>query len=259
VRPFCLESLQRGHLVDAGDGAGRLELVAHGAVDGTVDGGGAVDGDDVRIVDPGSGRVQPAGVIGEVWTRGPSVAAGPWHTDPGRGPVFPATTARDEHGFLRTGDLGAVHDGELYIVGKLDERLVIGDRTIHPGAVERQVRRLGGLLAREVHRVFTVPLPGRGIAVVLELDGDTADPGVAARLRSAARARLVGCFGLPVADVVIVPCGTLCGLSGGGLSHELMRRLFAADALGPLLQDPGAAAAPARCGVSTEPLLDLRR
>ncbi|MFC5751240.1 AMP-binding protein [Actinomadura rugatobispora] len=249
VLPVCVESLQRGRVVEVGGEAGGLELVAHGTV----------DEDAVRIVDPASRRAQPAGVLGEVWIRGAGVAGGYWSSDPGRRPVFQATTARGERGFLRTGDLGAVHAGELYIVGKLDERLVIGGRVIHPEAIEQQVRRLGGPPARRIHKVFTIPLPDGEIAVVLELDGDAADPEDATRLTSAVRARLVGYLGLPVADVVIVPCGTLCGLSEGGLSHELMCHLFAADALGPVLEEPGRADAPARYQVSTGRLLDLRR
>ncbi|WP_279489315.1 AMP-binding protein [Actinomadura sp. KC216] len=240
VLPVCVESLQRGRLVEVDEEAGGLELVAHGPA----------DGDDIRIVDPASGRAQPAGAIGEVWTRVPGVTRGHWRSDPVERPPFPATAPQDEgeaaaqgegpvhDGFLRTGDLGAVHAGELYLVGKRDERLVIGGRTIHPEAIEQQVRRLGGLLAQEVHRVFTIPL-GKEIAVVLELDGDTTGQDVVPRLTSVVRTRLGGYSRLPVADVVIVPCGTLCGRTGSGLSHDLISHLFAADALVPLLDELG--------------------
>ncbi|GLZ06493.1 polyketide synthase [Actinomadura sp. NBRC 104412] len=248
VLPACVENLRRGRLVAAEGEAGGLELVAHGPVDGS----------DIRIVDPVSRTVRPEGAVGEVWVRGSGVAGGYWRSDPERDQVFEATTAEGERGFLRTGDLGAVHAGELYLVGKLDKRLVIGGRMIHPEEIEHQVRRLGGLLGQRIHRVFTIPLRGGEIAVALELD-TAADPDVVTRLKSIVRARLARRSGPPVADVVIVECGTLCGLSGGGLSHELMCHLFAADALVPLIEDPERAAGLGHRRVPTGPPLPAHR
>ena len=74
----------------------------------------------VRIVSPDSLRQSSAGDVGEVGISGPSVAQGYWQKAQGdRGDVQRADTQSDEGPFLRTGDLGFLKDGHLFITGRL--------------------------------------------------------------------------------------------------------------------------------------------
>ncbi|WP_185444110.1 AMP-binding protein [Kribbella qitaiheensis] len=77
-----------------------------------------------------------AGVVGEVWLSGPNVAAGYW-ADPERtAEVFGATLADGTGPWLRTGDLGALYDGELYLTGRLKDLIIVDGQNHHPQDIE---------------------------------------------------------------------------------------------------------------------------
>jgi acyl-CoA synthetase (AMP-forming)/AMP-acid ligase II len=115
-------ALARGRVV-AGDD---VEVVSCGRFD-------VVD-QDVRTVRDGA-PCEP-GMVGEIWVRGDSVAEGYWgRTDPD---VFDARL--DGLGpYLRTGDLGFVDDGELFVVGRDKDLLIVGGRNLHPQDLEDAV------------------------------------------------------------------------------------------------------------------------
>ncbi|CAL2059844.1 protein of unknown function [Streptomyces murinus] len=97
-----------GEFVPVAAGDGPRELV----------GSGTVDRSRVRIVDAGTGAALPDARVGEVWVRGESVAQGYWGRPDLNAEVFDQRLD-GETGFFRTGDLGVIHDGELYITGRL--------------------------------------------------------------------------------------------------------------------------------------------
>lgn len=104
VTAFDREELARGRAVEAGsDVPDRQELVSVGRPVGQL----------VRIV--GDGQVRPDGVLGEVWVHGPHIAAGYWRREDG---TF-GNRLEGRDGWLRTGDLGFVHRGDLYLAARL--------------------------------------------------------------------------------------------------------------------------------------------
>jgi acyl-CoA synthetase (AMP-forming)/AMP-acid ligase II len=94
----------------------------------------------IEIVDPDSGRPCAPGRVGEVWVSWPSVTDGYWNREAENAEHFRARLAGDDDAeFLRTGDLGFVLDGELYITGRRKELMVIHGRNIFPQDIERTV------------------------------------------------------------------------------------------------------------------------
>ncbi|EOD06406.1 hypothetical protein EMIHUDRAFT_41407, partial [Emiliania huxleyi CCMP1516] len=103
-------------------------------------------GQAVRIV--GDAReALPDGTVGEVWVRGPSVARGYWQLEELSRETFCATLAGSSEGqsgesgcgadsYLRTGDLGLLWEGRLYIVGRIKDVLTIKGRTLHAHDIE---------------------------------------------------------------------------------------------------------------------------
>jgi acyl-CoA synthetase (AMP-forming)/AMP-acid ligase II len=95
----------------------------------------------VIIVDPETRTRSPDGGVGEIWVGGPSVAAGYWGREEETAQTFRAFLSNEEGGpFLRTGDLGFLEDGELYITGRIKEVIVIRGRNHNPEDIEQTVQ-----------------------------------------------------------------------------------------------------------------------
>ena len=91
----------------------------------------------VVIVDPQTRRKCPDGSVGEIWVSGPSVAAGYWNRPQESAKVFCARLADDGKGpFLRTGDLGFLQKGELFVTGRIKDLIIINGRNLYPQDVE---------------------------------------------------------------------------------------------------------------------------
>ena len=137
------------------DGNGRV-LVSCGEVD---------SGHTVRIVDPTSGLALADGAIGEIWVSGRSVAAGYFSREALTREVFHARLAADERRYLRTGDLGFIQRGELFVTGRVKDLIIVNARNIYPQDVEATVGRAAPAVRRSV--AFSVPGEGSERLVVL--------------------------------------------------------------------------------------------
>ncbi|HEX5708019.1 MAG TPA: amino acid adenylation domain-containing protein, partial [Pyrinomonadaceae bacterium] len=116
----------------------------------------------VVVVNTESLNVCAGDEVGEIWVRGPSVARGYWNRDEETASTFGAYLADTGEGpFLRTGDLGFLHDGELFITGRAKDLLIIRGRNLYPHDIERT--------AEESHNALR---PGGGVAFSVEADGE---------------------------------------------------------------------------------------
>ena len=94
----------------------------------------------VRIVDPESRTEKAEGEIGEIWASGPSIAHGYWQQPEETENAFNAYLADSETGpFLRTGDLGFLLDGELFVTGRIKDLIIIRGTNHYPQDIERTV------------------------------------------------------------------------------------------------------------------------
>jgi fatty acid CoA ligase FadD28 len=101
----------------------------------------------VRIVDPKTATEKSAGMIGEIWVCGDNVSPGYWRRPDETEQTFAATivtpsAGTPETGWLRTGDLGFVSDGELFIVGRLKDLLIVRGRNHYPDDIEATVQEI---------------------------------------------------------------------------------------------------------------------
>src|SRR5262249_14343211 len=118
------DPLRQGYAVQAEPGTRTPALVRCGAPASgvTVPGGG-----------PDRGARRGPGEVGEIWVDAPSVSAGYWGRPAQTADTFGARLPGDEAGrFLRTGDLGVVLDGQLFVVGRLKDLIIIDGRNHHP-------------------------------------------------------------------------------------------------------------------------------
>jgi acyl-CoA synthetase (AMP-forming)/AMP-acid ligase II len=100
----------------------------------------------VRIVDTAARLPLPHGAVGEIWVSGRSVAAGYLNRPELTREVFDARLPGDERSYLRTGDLGFVQSGELYVTGRLKDLIIFSGRNIYPQDVEAAVMRADSAL-----------------------------------------------------------------------------------------------------------------
>jgi acyl-CoA synthetase (AMP-forming)/AMP-acid ligase II len=95
---------------------------------------------EVAIAHPESLTRCPAEVVGEIWVSGASVAQGYWNRPQQTEATFCAYLADTGEGpFLRTGDLGFIQDGELFVTGRLNDVIIIRGRNHYPQDIELTV------------------------------------------------------------------------------------------------------------------------
>ncbi|WP_067971928.1 AMP-binding protein [Mycolicibacter icosiumassiliensis] len=169
----------------------------------------------VRIVDPEAHTESPDGRVGEIWVHGPNVASGYWHnpqaTERTFGGYLESPSAGTPAGpWLRTGDLGVVYEGELLVVGRIKDLLIVDGRNHYPDDIEATVQELTG------GRVAAVPVSGDGgekLVVIAELKnrGNTVEEQSEriAALKKDVAASVSRCHGVRVADLVLVAPGAL--------------------------------------------------
>ncbi|WP_067847463.1 fatty acyl-AMP ligase [Nocardia lijiangensis] len=188
--------------------------------------GAAAPGLDIRIVDPVTLRTLPDGHVGEIWIAGPSVAQGYWHRPEETRDRFAART-EGTGPYLRTGDLGARHDGELFITGRLKDLIIMNGRNLYPHDIEETVRDAHPAVAdapgvvlsidTETHERLLV-VQGVRTAVLGELP--------TAELSARIKAAVARGFDLPAPNVVLVEHRAVHRTTSGKVQRNSMRSAF---------------------------------
>jgi fatty-acyl-CoA synthase len=187
--------------------------------------GRVLDGLELQVVDPGTGTRRQDREVGEVELRGASITPGYF-----RNPEATAASFRD--GWLRTGDLGYVVDGELVICGRRKDVIIVGGRNVFPEDIERAAAGVEGVRAGNVIAFGTTSRRGReAIVVVAETKAD--DDGTAP-VRAAVAERITDAIGIPPTEIVLVAPGTLPKTSSGKLQRALCKDRYLSDILEPV-------------------------
>jgi len=186
-----------------------------------VSSGWPTPGLDVRIVDPDSRRGCEPGAIGEIWVRGDSIAAGYWRNDAATQRAFGARLAGDDGApYLRTGDLGFLRDGELFVTGRLKDLIIVRGRNHYPQDIELTVTKSHDGLQPGSAAAFTLD-EGDTLGVVVEVRrgfGADVDFVESAIVRAVADAH-----GLVVEQLALIRPGSLPKTSSGKVRRFLCR------------------------------------
>jgi acyl-CoA synthetase (AMP-forming)/AMP-acid ligase II len=183
----------------------------------------------VRIVDPDTFQVCPAGRVGEIWVSGASIAKGYWNHVEKTAETFHARTALTGEGpFLRTGDLGMIDEwGELFIMGRLKDTIVIRGRNHYPQDIEHTVERSHPALRAGGGAAFTLESDREEKLVIVQEVERTqirkVDPDqVVANIREAIAAR----HGLQVHAIELIKPCSLPKTSSGKVQRARCRAKF---------------------------------
>jgi fatty-acyl-CoA synthase len=180
--------------------------------------GRAIAGLELRVVEPSSGTVLADREVGELEIRGTSVTPG-YYRDP------EATGALFRDGWLRTGDLAYLLDGELVLCGRIKDVIIAGGRNIFPEDVERAAGGIPGVRPGNVIVFGVDGTRGETMVVVAETrPGEQAAGPERVRRELADVAKRVS--GLPPREVVLLPPGSLPKTSSGKLQRSLCRTRY---------------------------------
>jgi acyl carrier protein len=181
--------------------------------------------------------------VGEIWVASPSVTQGYWMRPADNALAFGARLPDDDRPFLRTGDLGFVRDGELFVTGRLKDLIIVRGRNLAPEDVERSVEASHPALRAGCGAAFAVEVGGaESLVVVQEIRPEQA--GEAEAAIDAIRDAIAREHGLAPHAVVIVAARTVPKTSSGKLERHACRRAFLDRTLATLLPSPPGAGAP---------------
>ncbi len=188
----------------------------------------------VAIVAPETGDRAASNSIGELWVTGDSIGKGYWRNPDRTAATFHAQSSDSDDGpFLRTGDLGFMHEQQLYITGRIDDLIIVRGLNHHPQDIEATARNSHPQLAPGLGAAFAVDEHGtQRLILVHEIArGGSADLTL---VIDAVRAAVLNEHGITLDAVVLIRCGTIAKTSSGKVQRNATRAAFRADELKPL-------------------------
>jgi acyl-CoA synthetase (AMP-forming)/AMP-acid ligase II len=222
-RTFDFEQLSHGVATTSVTGQGQRMVACGGANN--------PEGAQLAIVDPDTRQRCPDGLIGEIWVSGPNVAAGYWKRPEDTAETFGASLDGIE--WLRSGDLGVLVDGDLYVTGRIKDLIILDGRNHYPQDVEVTVEEAHALVGRHRVAAFSISAPdGEAMVVVAEVSRHaTPSVGELDEARTAIRRAVSARHGVPLHDVVLVDPNDVPRTSSGKIARSATRDRYLGGAL----------------------------
>lgn len=216
--------LERGRVV---------ETNLHADARAAVGCGHALEFTEIAIVDPATCKARAADEIGEIWVRGPGVADGYWQREEETEQTFRARVVDgDGRPYLRTGDLGFLRGGELFITGRWKDLIIIRGSNHYPQDIEFTIEQSHQAFRPGCGAAFSVDADdSEQLIVVFELGRDfmrTADPEELARI---ARKAVAEQHDLHLHTLVLLTTGTVPRTPSGKIQRRQCRTDFLHDKL----------------------------
>ncbi len=169
------------------------------------------------------------GQVGEIWLSGPSVAQGYWNRPQETEQTFNAYLADGRGPFLRTGDLGFLDQGELFITGRLKDLIIIRGRNLYPQDIEQTVEQSHPALRPDAGAALAVDVAGEErLVIIQEVDRHFQDlPEVVGAIRQA----VVQEYEVRPYAVVLIKHGSIPKTSSGKIARHSCTRAFLAGEL----------------------------
>jgi len=193
----------------------RIVLTNHSEAQVTLGCGSTMADQKLSIVDSATLAEAGPDAVGEIWVKGPSVASGYWNRVEQTRETFKAHIAGSGEGpFLRTGDLGFVRDGQLFIAGRKKDLIIIRGRNYYPQDIERTSEDSAQAFRKGCSAAFSIEKGGEEVLVVLqEVERHPTLP--LETLTNSLRSKVVSDHGVqPYAVALLAPGGVLKTTSG---------------------------------------------
>lgn len=193
--------------------------------------GQVLPGERVLIVDPDTHEISAGDRIGEIWVSSLSVGQGYWQREEATRETFCATTADGQGPFLRTGDLGFLYEGQLYVAGRLKDMIIVRGVNRYPQDIEQTVEAAHEIMQSGLTAAFADVADDRERLIIAaevqtrreETDWD--------EVILAVRREVAQQQDLPPDAVVLVRFGTLPRTSSGKIQRHACRNEFTRGSL----------------------------
>jgi len=186
----------------------------------------------ILIVNPESLTPSPADQVGEIWVSGPSVAQGYWHRDEETQQAFHAHLASGEGPFLRTGDLGFLQDGELFVTGRIKDVIIIRGQNHYPQDIELTVEKSHPALRPSYGAAFTVEFKSQErLVIVQEVERSYLRKLDVKEVVTSIQKAVTAEHGLQVYATALLKTGSIPKTSSGKIQRHACRSGFLAGSL----------------------------
>jgi 8-amino-7-oxononanoate synthase/acyl carrier protein len=225
IRCYDQHALEKHHVVPAAanaDGAHAL-----------VGSGGNLLDQNIVIANPDTLQQCAPNEVGEIWVSGPSVAEGYWKRDDATQETFQARLKDGRGPFLRTGDLGFLDKGELFVTGRLKDLIIVRGVNYYPQDIERSVEQAHEKVKLGSGAAFAVGERGaERLVIVQELErGRNLD---FAEIINAIRKRVANDYDVAVSAIVLLKTGSIPKTSSGKIQRHACQAGYLAGTLAAL-------------------------
>ena len=212
----------------------------------------------LAVVDPERGLLCGEDHVGEIWVSGPAVARGYWNRKAETDSSFRAKLPSEaSDNYLRTGDLGFIHGGQLFIAGRLKDLIIIRGRNYYPQDIEAGVESCHSMLRRGCTAAFSVEADNQEQLVIVQELTRRGMKGDFSEIIRAIRQQIMEEHGLSVYAILLIRTATLPKTSSGKVRRRACRDAFLADTLnvvamertGPIAVAPGRESEATEAGV----------
>lgn len=224
VRDVSADAMEKNTVISAGPTESKLTLVGCGVSWGD---------QQMLIVDPDTKLHCNDGAVGEIWVKGSHVARGYWNLHEATEEHFKACLADSGEGpFLRTGDLGFIEDGQLFVTGRRKELIIIKGRNLYPHDIEDVIAVSHEALEGCNGAAFSLDINGEEkLVVVHEIARRHLDTACAREILLCAREAVVRNFDVQLHDLVLLKPKTIPRTTSGKIQRNLCRTLYRQGAL----------------------------
>jgi acyl-CoA synthetase (AMP-forming)/AMP-acid ligase II len=211
-------AFDRGFIELAGEGeSGARVLISSGRL---------VRGCRVEIMNPHLGQRVSPGEVGEVWVQGAHTATAYWEKPQESAAMLRAVMDDGQQGFLRTGDLGFLHEGELFITGRIKDMIIVNGRNVYPHDIEHIARESCPGLATGAGAAFGVAPNGKETVVLVHEAPRLAGGEEMNSWRKTVRTAVAEAAEVQLHELVFVPWGSVARTSSGKVRRSVVREQY---------------------------------
>ncbi|HXB20179.1 MAG TPA: amino acid adenylation domain-containing protein, partial [Candidatus Solibacter sp.] len=206
----------------------------------------------VVIVDPEMQVMCASGQVGEIWISGPSIAQGYWNRPEETARDFRVELLEKDVRFLRTGDLGFLLNGELFVTGRLKDLIIVRGRNFYPQDIEQTAENSHPSLLPGCGAAFFVEAEGEERVVLVQEIGTGGEAIELEKVAEGIRSAVAQEHELSVYDVVLIRRGTIRKTSSGKIQRHACKEQYLKDELQVVARRRAEQIDPANLSVSDE-------